>query len=467
LKTKKKLLCIGALVAMATGWSAAAGGSPASAGITTPTGTIEVYVDVVGDDDVDALELFDAISPELFNQQGTDVFPTDLCDPDPQYNGNAIRFRAAYSCYPTFDTYDLGLDGILPSGYVSTAECYDLLADAERAPERFVDPTVQALVSEATPLWRCSIRVAPAPNVYVDKLVFDESADPAEPGDFTLELYDDSGALVGTAVDTDPASCGDDDVTHCAVFERVMPGTYSLGETTVQGYGATIVGCRGRVMPTDRFPNASGEFVHGIDADTMCSIVNEPGTASIKVSKVVDNESGSASAGPADFTLELFDDQRQLVATGVCPADGVDCIATTLPNGRYYVGESGPDGYMTSVVCDITPGDDPVPPEQPDEIIDTPSAAFDVSLGGEADCTVTNVAAPSTSTTSTSTPTTAGPTEPSAPTSTIVSTTAFDAGSATLPATGTSSGTNRSIAVMALTLMGIGGAMVVVRRRQA
>ena len=119
-----------------------------------------------------------------------------------------------------------------------------------------------------------------------------------------------------------------------------------------------------------------------------------------------------------------------------------------LSIGDYVIGCVGPAGYGREVTQSVTG-----PTERID---DDPDAAYTIGAGD----VVTIVVAIDDPTTTTIAPTTT--TTTLAPT-----TTGLGAGAGTLPATGTSSGTNTWMALLALGLIGAGGSLMMVRHRGA
>ncbi|MFN3257156.1 MAG: hypothetical protein ACE37B_15830 [Ilumatobacter sp.] len=359
-------------------------------------------------------------------------------------------------------TYSLEVLGISPGYYVSTVECLANETPIVTPDELPIDVTFQS-GADVT----CFVEIERGPVLYIDKVV---SGGPLGSSDFPLEIYDADGALVETGAITDPSNdvCSFEpliqlppgliDTDLCAGV-RLAPGTYTLGEVLPDyGYEAVFVTCEidsqgGReVLPSPAFDVTHGEIPF---ADTLCTLRNEYVTELVRADIEIVNDSGGSATG-ADFTIEVYDSAGTIVASGVDPAPGVGnaSFEAVLPIGAYTFGVAGPEGYEASAT--VTP----VVDDDQTEVIDDASAQFSLSrdLGVAGVIVVDDQVAPTTTTTTTTTttvaPTTAAPTT-AAPTTTIVM---------LLPETGQSD-SMLPLMLVALLLIGFGGAAIASTRR--
>jgi hypothetical protein len=366
----------------------------------------------------------------------------------------------------------------------------------------------QLVVGPDGPEPGCFVLVV-APTVFLDKRVVGVEPGPLDNSDFVLEVYPAAGgAPVATASDPGVDECADaDDVGVDCAFVELPLGDYVLGEEPEYGYLPAFVQCGtepfgdgggdggdgggGIIVPLEPLVPADPEIIdHPGNAFSLtdeepfvfCGVLNVFVEGTINITTTVVNDDGG-TAGPEDWTVELYDDTSTLVASAPCNADG-SCLSGDFPIGEYTVGEVGPDGYSTSVSVTVTPPDEPLFPGEGDgggdelvlitEIIDDPNATFDLEPLAVVDVeivhddqpasTTTTTVAPTTTTTVTTTtvtPTTAAPTTPT----TLVTTTAFDAGAGTLPATGGDDGRTRNVALVAIVLLGFGLAATRLARR--
>ena len=160
----------------------------------------------------------------------------------------------------------------------------------------------------------------------------------ATAADFTLEIYDETGALVSSGPSTLSVSLPG-------------PGTYTLGQTGPEGYHVTLVTCSSNSRDEEPIDRPDATFTIGDVGASQYSIsctvwLTHEGSLSATVTKVVQNaHGGTATAG--DFTMEIFDADGAVVASGSSP------LTAELPGpGDYTIGETGPDGYVaTAVTC--------------------------------------------------------------------------------------------------------------------
>jgi hypothetical protein len=104
--------------------------STASAGQLDPTGDIRFNVPIMMDGT--AAPVLDAISVELFDSGGSDVW-SDFCGSESRYGASGIITGANFDCVVPLDTYTIGLSG-LPAGFsVTESRCEDLGAQVDEA----------------------------------------------------------------------------------------------------------------------------------------------------------------------------------------------------------------------------------------------------------------------------------------------------------------------------------------------
>ncbi len=151
-------------------------------------------------------------------------------------------------------------------------------------------------------------------TITVVKEVDNSAGGSAKPDDFKLTLTPDGGSaqavLSGVAV-------------------NVNPGTYTAGETLVDGYAFDGFGsdCK----------DSAGKLTVKLGESKTCTLYNSAKQATITVVKEVDNSAGG-SAKPDDFKLTLTPDggSAQAVLSGV---------AVNVNPGTYTAGETLVDGY--------------------------------------------------------------------------------------------------------------------------
>jgi LPXTG-motif cell wall-anchored protein len=267
----------------------------------------------------------------------------------------------------------------------------------------------------------------------------------ADVSEFTLELFDDEGAIVSTVVDTSSTNCDGFFVTdQCGVIENVAPGDYTVGEVPVQGYEGSV-SCQTAFPPGEMFAGQTA-FTHGATGfPTVCTITNVYRKSEVTITHLVVNDDIGTS-GSDDFTAELFS-VGSLMIDRLCAADG-SCFTELVPIGEYTVGVSGPTGYTHTVVVTV----ENLPTEQ------LVAAAAMFTLGSFQTATVVITSdddpPPPTTTTTTLAPTTLAPT-----------TSVLGAGAGTLPATGPDDRVWNS-ALIAAVLLALGGATIFATRKR-
>lgn len=408
--------------------TASAGGSPVSSSIE-----ITYRLPDVGQSAADAL------TPELF-LGGNDVSASGMC-----MEGNATPvsggFQKVLGCDAfAGEQYVIGVDVLPADHYVEFVSCI------VPNPNEAIDHPNAVVTPTAFTTTRCDVFIRPFPLLYVDKVLTGGGA--LTSGDFALEVYDDAGALVDGAI-TDPSdatcSLNDLDDTKCAAVPLV-PGDYALGEVLPDyGYDLASASCVTQQLG-EQFPAGIGEFSHGSNfgAPTLCTITNDYVTQTVTADLVLVNDNGGTATG-ADFTIEVFDNGGNVVASGPDPEPGTGNASAefVLPIGDYTFGVDGPDGYTASAT--VTPVDTGTATE----IIET-GAEFTTTADQTAAgvITVDDQVAPTTTTTTTTT-------QPAATTTTTIA--------ATLPETGSNS--QLPMMLIALAFLGLGGAAILTTRR--
>jgi LPXTG-motif cell wall-anchored protein len=484
-------------------WQRVAGAAALLAGTAVTSGTVEAGD--IPDPDIGAVTIsvlvygfeadnIDDWRPELFVDGTDEAFV--LCGPSVDEFDEALHAGRLYECPVTEETtFTLGFP-TPPENYQVEFECRDdLFID-----EAFDDPGATFTIDGSTTVNVLCDVVMWTNMVFVDKLFpyQDEGGegpseapvtpDPdggAEHGDFTIELYDGDGELVGAGSDDDGTICDafeDAAAGVCLGFE-VPPGFYGLGEITVPGYQAVDVFCGDVGVPGDDIEGPEGpinEVPLGLeqfpvsedtsfDIDPIpgfsyyCQIINQYFEGSVTLTKTITNDSGR-NAQLGDFTLELYRADGTLVDSGECGDDGV-CLQGDYPIGDYVVGEVGPDGYTRTVTQEVG--------ETPLEQLTEPGAAFTLEPFAEVTINVKSDDEPLPPTTTTTTPTTTTlpatttTEEPATavPTTQGPTTTAIDAGVVTLPATGGSDNTG-TLAAVALALLLLGAGTTALARRR-
>ncbi len=295
----------------------------------------------------------------------------------------------------------------------------------------------------------------------------------------TLEVYQDAGGgatgamVAGLTCDTalEPAT----EYSAGFVSSCDLPvGDYLIGLDGVPANWQVGGSCTDGSAPAERLMLDGGEafsFFGGSNAS--CSLFLN--SSALLIDKVVVGGDASSS----DFVLEVLDANGDVVASGSDVADATcaadfdtdNCgVIALLPAQGYTIAEPTVADYeLTSVECDEFVRADQAPDggAMPVDIGDDGFRTDD----GDTYCVVTNTYVPPPTTTSTTTTTTTTttvlPTTTVQPTTTVLATTtsSIDAAGITLPPTGTSSSTNRTMAVTAITLIGLGGVLLSVRRR--
>lgn len=290
--------------------------------------------------------------------------------------------------------YQLGLSELPPGYSIANAYCYsmgygddfDLITDPETV-EFQVYPGPDGL-----PTVNCQIYLMGPPTVYVEHVV---NGGPADTTDFTTQLFDDGGSMVGESSDPSAEFC---EASFPDKQEPRVLGPIYFGPTFAADVCGAIVAAPGEnytvgaVLPdygyeadidcdqeTPGFNNFLMErvvsdldtFDHPTsldDYESLCQLTATYYTQTIEVDVVVDNTLGGSSTG-SDIRVEVYDQDGLLVDSGFDPAPNSTSASAefTLPIGDYTIGASGPAGYTFSAtvsVVEIALG----------EIIDDPSA---------------------------------------------------------------------------------------------
>lgn len=180
-------------------------------------------------------------------------------------------------------------------------------------------------------------------NVHGD-LDGDCEIDPGEPmlAGVRVDLLDASGNTIATTYT---------DVNGNYLFDNLAPGEYGLREYTPDGYidGGESPGSAGGVkLP----PNSIVDIILGSGVDAVdynfCEIVpaSLSGTVFVDVNNNGVQESGDAGIG--GVTLELLNDQGQVVGTTTTNANG-DYQFNMLRPGTYTIREVQPSGFFDGI----------------------------------------------------------------------------------------------------------------------
>jgi hypothetical protein len=351
----------------------------ASAGAPTAGGDVRFNVPVDGVEDATAV--LDAISVEMFAGDGSQVFDPPECVSDGRYGNSGNVFGENFDCTVPADTYTIGLSGLPAGFYVYDVGCDDLNVSQDE--ERFENPEATFTLEEDG-RWFCDIRIAAYPDLYIDKVVSDpdelleNDETLADVSDFTLELFDDSGALLNSVVDTSTDACGFIVRDKCAVVPSLAPGDYQLGEVPVYGYTSEF-SCFPISVPAEIFPGQEA-FTHGSRGNpTLCTISNYLAESEVTVKHVVVNDDGG-TATSADFTAELFHD-GSLIVDETCLVDG-SCFSADVRVGDYTAGVSGPAGYTHTVEVSASPVEN--------EAIDDSNASFTLHAEEQVEVVITS-----------------------------------------------------------------------------
>lgn len=439
---------------------------------------IEVNYQVFGPD---FAAVGDALTLELFDSNGALV---PGCNSSVG-NGSGTRLLSCNTgVLSNGQTYTLGVDTVDAAYFVSYASCSQSdreMLDTSDFPD--------AVVAFNGGFESCQVQISQTPTLYIDKVT---TGGPLGASDFTLEIYDDSGALVPitpAVVDPDDALCtipitnglqeSADSLLDPSICAAIVlePGSYTMGEILPDyGYDESSLSCVStspvivEILPSPAFDFTHGEF----GSDTLCTLTNDYITQVVTADIVVENDSGGTATG-ADFTIEVFQ-AGSLVASGVDPAPNdptASFVSDPLPIGDYTFGISGPEGYETTI--DVTIEEVDVATEQ----LPSPAADFTLSRTQTAAAlltvndplqattttsttttttvaptTTTTTVAPSTAPAATDAPTTAAPTT-AAPVTTVRPTTQ-------LPATGSTSST---LLLLGLALFALGSGTILTARR--
>jgi len=442
-RVRRLAVAVGLVAAVTAG--AGSPGGPVEAGDVANSATIAVFVT-----GANAVAVAAAVQPTTTGSL--------VCTPALGVTSSPFSAQQNFSCGNGGSSETIGISGV-PANAVVAVACN---------PNTGQPNEINLTIGSAS----CSIFVN-IPTLLVDKVVVGGQLTSS---DFTIEVYDDQGALVTTTNDPDPATCPGlgADFADCSIV-ALDAGSYQLGEAAAYGYAVDNVGCIPFQLSNDneRFGAGIGEFSIGNAQEPVveyCEITNRYYEGNLIVEKVVVNDDAGASIA-ADFTAEVYEEVGGALAISQqCIADG-SCIDTDLGIGTYRIGETGPAGYTATVTCvetqepDGPPPTGTTPPENSvlvNESLPGDGALAEILPFNQVTCTITNNDVPTTTTTvaTTTTATTTTTTTTVAPT-----TTALGAGAATLPATGTSATTNPLIAIVAMLLMASGAAMLLVRRR--
>lgn len=438
------------------------GGLAAGVSAQEPPGfPVDVFVEVLAPE---APDVVNDLTVEFWSDEIPGGSPLSTCSLGVPSGNDLVAFAQGVGCeVPGPGSYQIGVAGA-PTGATLSATCQTFPALAE---ERISDTDPTFTVDQLTTDVSCDVLVV-QPAVLIDKIVSDGDA---VPGDFTLEIYGESGEPI-TATDTSPELCGPGlPLTNCAVVP-LPAGDYQLGELPTPGYLASTVFCNGFLpdLPRDVFPAGVGEFSLGVTEQSgafpfaECSVTNAPFDGSLVVEKVVVNDDGG-TATAADFTAEVYLDGQALDLDGTCDANG-DCLTATLPVGEYRIGETGPTGYTASVACSVTAEPDyAIITTPPNGLVDNEAIAGDAALvevvpNGEVTCVITNDDVAPTPTTTAPTTTTPAPTTTDVGGQPVTPTTLAPV----LPPTGSST-SNWVMAILAAGLLATGTTLVALRRR--
>jgi len=384
----------------------------------------------------------DGITVELWEDapDGSDV--GGVCDDPLAEPSMQLEAGSSTQCDTVpLGSYQLGLDGV-PAGWTVSVSCTQVGPE-----ERIDEPGAFFVVNGSDPV-TCNVFVG-TPILAIDKVV---NGGDAIVADFEFEVYDDGGSLVDlpvpAIVDPDASMCSSA-LTEC-VLVPVPAGEYQLGEILPEyGYAVGSVTCDSFINLDTYFDEpVLKEIIPGDDAsfrtddgDAYCVVTNDYQEGQLVVTATVTNDEGG-TATPADISVEVYElaSDTPLVAATACAADG-SCLDMMLPTGDYAIGYTGPDGYTREITQTVTA---PV-----EKVTDDPDANFTMSAGDLVEIVVA-IDDPTPTTTTTTT------------TTTLVTTTSIDAGVVTLPQTGSSESNQ---ALLALALVGAGGALLLVRRR--
>jgi hypothetical protein len=371
--------------------------------------------------------------------------------------------------------YQLGLSALPPGYEIANAYCYGIGYGVD---ELITDPTPEFeiyLNPDGLPTAACEIYIFGPPTVYVEHIV---DGGTAATTDFTTQLFDSGGSMVGESSDPSPEFC------ETSFPERGLPGLVGpiyLGPTFVADVCGAIVAPSGddytvgAVLPdygyeatiscTGEPPGFFGVLMERVVSDlatfdhptspgyeSLCLLTATYYVQTIEVDVVVDNTIGGASDG-SDVLVEIYDQDGVLVDSGFDPAPNSTSAAAefTLPIGDYTIGVAGPSGYTYTATVTVVPTDA--------EVIDDPSADLTLTSDQTATAVVLATGQPAPTTTTTTTTTTT-PTTLATPTTIATPTTM----SGILPATGGSSTTD-NLAWWALGLLLAGFAIAGASRR--
>ena len=228
------------------------------------------------------------------------------------------------------------------------------------------------------------------PSLTLTKQVNNFRGGTAVHSDFILEIYDENGQLL----DSGPSPLD---------TELPRVGEFTVGESGPNGYRATSLACSSEFQADEPLEGPFSTITiptppYGHSGHTSCVLRNQDiDIHDVQVTKVLDPANAGA-ASVSDFTLEIYDDNGQLVDSGPSPLN-----AELSREGTYTIGESGPDGYTaTDVTCTPTHYIAPVEEEEEEEefdeaLSDLAGASFTaprLEFGDEwsISCVVTNAA---------------------------------------------------------------------------
>ena len=454
-----KALVACSLAAVGIGGSLA---STVTAGELTTAGSIRLSIYVAA---ADASAVFDGLTLELQNTNGTDIIPT-MCTLAATDQRFGLEYVATYDCpQALYGDYQFVISGI-PANRYSYTNC------------NTQDPSLLVHLSSSS---SCYLSIY-GPLLYLDKSILDPSGHgTAEVSDFQLEVFPSTGEVYDSSADPSPDLCVQAglafDPAVCAVID-LEPGNWQLGEIPVPGYDAFDAYCGAPFGDffDERIAREGSTFSIAAQYESVyCRVINQFTGGSLKVTTSVTND-GGGTATPTAVSVEVYDATSMLVVPATpCLSDGT-CLDISLPIGDYVIGYVGPTGYTRTVTQTVT-----APPViDGEQIVDDADASFTLGAGDLVEIAVViDDPTPTTTTTSTTTtttttttvpptttaPTTAAPTTAAPTTVGIVTTSSIDAAGVTLPQTGTSSSTNRTVALLATSLIGFGGVMLTARRR--
>ncbi|MBY5162498.1 DUF11 domain-containing protein [Salsipaludibacter albus] len=278
-------------------------------------------------------------------------------------------------------TYTI-LEPDLPAGWEQTV--FDCGPDAEPDTEGY-----QVRITEPGQQIDCTITNEAQPSsVAVYKTVEGVADDFTWSFDFTIDPATDGEPATQTA-------SGTGNTTEFVLWENLVPGeTYTITESEVEGFDIGEFACTG-LDDLDDDPT-SVTFVAPLGTaqeftDVTCTVTNTAVPSEVEVTKTVEGITGDL-AWSFDFTISPVPTGQDatLPASGSGAGEATVGWTDLVPGEIYTITETTEDGYDAGVlVCDgVTDLDG----------ADDASVQFEAPLGGdglEIDCSITNVAEPS------------------------------------------------------------------------